>query len=128
MNYTAALRIAYPLRDNLASDINRHLSEEDREQSRLEAVREKASEILACDRWLNTLEDKYPQLLDVTTRTRNAILRGTQDEIDITRVDLQRAYRNAARDLAARLLVDEARENGIDAAFEVFTRRQECEA
>lgn len=128
MNYTAALRIAYPLRDNLASDINRHLSEEDREQSRLEAVREKASEILACDRWLNTLEDKYPQLLDVTTRTRNAILRGTQDEIDITRVDLQRAYRNAARDLAARLLVDEARENGIDAAFANFTRRQECES
>lgn len=128
MNYTAALRIAYPLRDNLASDIGMHLSEEDREQSRLEVVRDKAAEILADDRWLNTLEDKYPQLLDAMTRTRNAILRGTHDEIDITRTDLQRAYRNAARDLAARLLVDEARENGIDAAFEVFTRRQECEA
>ena len=127
MNYTAALRIAYPLRDNLASDINRHLSEEDREQSRLEAVREKAAEILADDHWLNTLEDKYPQLLDAMTRTRNAILRGTQDEIDITRVDLQRAYRNAARDMAAQLLVDEERENGIDAAFDAFTRRQECE-
>lgn len=128
MNYTAALRIAYPLRDNLASDISMHLSAEDRDQSRLEAIREKAAEIIADDRWLNTLEDKYPQLLDAMTRIRNAILRGTQDEIDITRVDLQRAYRNAARDLAARTLADESRENGIDAAFEVFTRRQECEA
>lgn len=128
MNFTAALRIAYPLRDNLASDIGMHLSAEDREQSRLEAIREKAAEIIADDRWLNTLEDKYPQLLDAMTRIRNAILRGTQDEIDITRVDLQRAYRNAARDLAARTLADESRENGIDAAFEVFTRRQECEA
>lgn len=114
------IKDAYMICNPLASPplgIDAHLAEEQRTQDELEAINARAKEILSDPKWLNTLEDLYPDLDRYKNYLRDAAITGGEYSINVESKTLARLYKLHAHKLAEITLKREREDAEEDSAF-----------